>query len=95
MIRGDGPMEFMQIIIDFVTLGAIGLFSTITLAVWYEFCNIFVFDQGYLRWLQRHSILKAIIVITLGVAIWGNALCQIHQFLWGAHITEIQQKEVP
>lgn len=90
MIKGgDGPMEFMQIIIDFITLGAIGLFATITLALWYEFCEIFIFGQGYLGWLRRHKVLKAIIICSIGVLIWGSALYHIHQFLWGAHIQEI------
>lgn len=88
---GDGPMEFMQIIIDFVTLGAIGLFSTITLAIWYEFCEIFIFDQGYLTWFKRHNVIKAILVLTVGVLVWGSALVGIHQFLWNEHaIVEIR-----
>lgn len=86
MIRGgDGPVEFMQIIIDFITLGVIGLFSTITLAIWYESCEIFVFNQGYFKWLQKYKILKTIFVLIIGILIWGSALYQIHLFLWGAH----------
>lgn len=83
MIKGgDGPVEFMHIIIDFITLGVIGLFSAITLAIWYEFCEIFIFDQGYLGWFNRHKIFKALLTIVIGILVWGTALYYIHVFLW-------------
>lgn len=82
MAGGDGPMEFMYIIIDFITLGAVGLFSTITLAIWYEFCQIFIFDQGYFSWFNRHKIFKTLLILSSGVIIWGTALLYIHNLLW-------------
>lgn len=84
MVGGGGPMEFMHIIIDFITLGAIGLFSTITLAIWYEFCQIFIFDQGYLFWFNKHKVFKTILVLGGGIIIWGTALLYVHYLLWHA-----------
>jgi len=76
-------MELVHIIVDFLTLGIIGGFSTVTLAIWYGFCEAFIFEQGYLRFLNRHGVLKAIVVLGLGVYIWGMALLKIHALLWG------------
>ena len=87
VMGGDGPMDFMHIIVDFFTLGTIGLFSTITLALWYEFCEIFIFDQGYLQWLRKFKILKALIILSTGIILWGTALWQVHHFLWDGAIT--------
>lgn len=86
MVGGDGPMEFMHIIIDFITLGAIGLFSTITLAIWYEFCQIFVFDQGYLSWFRNHKIFKTFLILGSGIVIWGTALLYVHYLLWNTNV---------
>jgi len=91
MVGGDGPMEFMHIIVDFVTLGAVGLFSAITLAIWYGFCDIFIFEQGYLGWINRHKFIKTVLVLTSGIVIWGSALCLVHHTLWDepAAVTQV------
>lgn len=76
-------MEFVQIILDFVTLGAFGLFSTITLMIWFSFCEVFIFEEGYLQWLKKRPALRIAVVLISGALIWGTLLVQTHKFLWG------------
>lgn len=76
-------MELVYIIVDFLALGMIGCATTINLAIWYGFCEAFIFEQGYFSFINRHGFLKALLVFSIGVLIWGTALIKIHQLLWG------------
>lgn len=76
-------LQFMQIIVDFITLGALGLFSTITLGVWYCFVDAFVFEQGYFKFINRFKLLKVLLIMISGIFLWGSALLEIHVLLWG------------
>lgn len=76
-------MELIHIIVDFITLGAIGALTTMTITLWWLFFNAFVFEAGYLKFVSRHPILKAILVIGTGILVWGMALREVHHLLWG------------
>ena len=75
-------MEFVKIIVDFIVLGAIGLFCSATLILWYVFCEACIFDQGYLAWLGKRKVLKTIVILLSGTLIWGGLLFAIHEKLW-------------
>ena len=76
-------MELVHIIVDFLTLGIVGFCIIATLLIWWGFCESFIFEQGYLNRLNRHGVLKAIIIVGIGLLIWGMALVKIHYLLWG------------
>jgi len=80
--EGGVVMELVHIIVDFFALGIVGGFTVITLAVWWGFCETFIFEPGYFRFVNKHSILKALLVTGSGLTIWGGALAKIHQLLW-------------
>lgn len=44
---GDNAMELIHIIIDLLTMGAICISAVLVLTVWYEICELFIFEQGY------------------------------------------------
>ena len=82
MTEEEPVIEFMQLIMDFITLGAIGFFATITLLIWISFCEVFIFEQGYFRCLRNYRVVKALLVLISGIIIWGSALCKVHDMLW-------------
>lgn len=75
-------MQFMEIILDFIMFGLIGVSSLIWFSAWYAFLEAFVFDQSFLRWIHRFKFIKAIIVLVTGGFLSFYVLIEIHKLLW-------------
>lgn len=84
-------MQFMELMADIITLGILGLFAVITLGLWYNFCEIFVFSHSYLAWFNKHKVIKTILIIVTGIWIWTNALVEVHYLLWGNEHAAVPQ----
>lgn len=83
---GDGAMELIHIIIDLLTMGAICISAAITLAIWYEVCELFVFEQGYLKFIDKRKVLKGVLILLTGIVLFSGALYHIHNFLWNEEV---------
>lgn len=81
--KEEVALELIHIVVDFIALGAIGMLTLMTVSLWWLFTSAFVFEPGYLSFINRHPVLKAILVIGSGITIWGAALYKIHMLLWG------------
>ena len=75
-------MQFVHIIVDFFVLGILSLFSTVTIGLWYIFVDSFILKRGYLAFINKYTMLKAILIFITGVLIWGSAIVGIHRMLW-------------
>lgn len=75
-------MQFVHIIVDFFVLGILSLFSTVTIGLWYIFVDSFILKRGYLAFINKYTMLKAILILITGVLIWGSAIVGIHKMLW-------------
>ena len=76
-------LELIHIVVDFITLGVVSLFLAVTISLWWGFVDSFVFEQGYLGFINRHPVLKCVFVIASGILLLGFAIINIHKLLWG------------
>ena len=75
-------MQFIHIIVDFFVLGILSLFSTVTIGLWYIFVDSVILKRGYLAFINKYTMLKAILILITGILIWGSAIVTIHKMLW-------------
>ena len=75
-------MSLIQIVTDFMALGITGTFVTVTLLIWWSFLEITVYQQGYLKIIDRRPVLKAVLNLSSGIIIWGYLLYRTHTLLW-------------
>lgn len=75
-------MQFIHIIVDFFVLGILSLFSTVTIGLWYIFVDSVILKRGYLAFINKYTMLKAILILITGISIWGSAIVAIHKMLW-------------
>ena len=76
-------MEFIHLVADVFVLGFLGFACTVCLAIWWAFCDTFIFNRGYLPWVQERGFIKGAMIVTSCAIIWGGALILVHQVLWG------------
>lgn len=75
-------MSLIHIVTDFIALGITGAFVTVTLLTWLSFLEITVYQQGYLKIIDKRPVVKAILNLSSGIVIWGYLLYRIHTLLW-------------
>lgn len=76
-------MQFIQIVLDFVFLGVVGVCYAVGMALWWTTLEVLIFAQGYCVWLNKHGLLKVALIIGTGTSLLYYLVTGAHSMLWG------------
>jgi len=75
-------VQFLEIMLDFIMFGLICASSLVWFSIWYAFLEAFVFEQPFLRWINKFKFIKIAAVFISGGFLSFYMLIEIHKLLW-------------